>query len=264
MSKIYDMEEVDDMEQRRNPGNGMWFAAAGALTAMAVLAFPGIGTIDGVLAAGADMTGDGVGDAIRASGGAFGAAVLALIGIVVLDVVVAWGLWGVFRPTQPAAAALAAAMRITYSAVFAAAIGFLIDAQRLATGAGATGSLPAEVRDDLALQRLAEFDSVWSGALIIFGGHLAVVAWLLLRHRGVFAGIVGAFVALAAAGYLLDGAIPILVPAWDGGIAQFTFVGEILLIAWLVTGGIRSARRPRRRGPSVPTRSADAATSVAQ
>ena len=254
------------MEERTNPGKGMWFAAAGALTAMAVLAFPGIGAIDGILAAGAagaagtEATGDGVADAIRASGGAFGAAVLALIGIVVLDVIVAWGLWGVFRPAQPAAAALAAALRITYSAVFAAAIGFLIDAQRLATGVGASDAIPVGMRDELALQRLAEFDSVWDGALIIFGGHLAVVAFILLRHGGVFAGIVGGFVAIAAAGYLLDGALPILTQAWDVRIAQFTFVGEILLIAWLITGGIRSARRSRRRGPSAPTPSAEAAT----
>lgn len=266
MSKMYDMEEVDDMESRTNPGNGMWFAAAGALAAMALLAFPSIGAIDGILVPGAadtEATGGAVGDAIRSSGGALGAAVLALIGIVVLDVIVAWALWGVFRPRQPAAAALAAALRVAYSAVFAAAIGFLIDAQRLATGVGATGSLPQGVRDDLALQRLAEFDSVWDGALIIFGGHLAVVAWMLLRHGGVFAGIVGAFVAIAGAGYLVDGALPILVPAWDGGIAQFTFVGEILLIAWLITGGIRSVRRTYGPGSSVSTRSADAATRVA-
>lgn len=248
------------MEQRTNPGSGMWFAAAGALTAMAVLAFPGIGAIDAVLAAG--VGGDSVADAIRASSGTFGAAILALIAVVVLDVAVAWSLWGVFRPTQPAAAALSAALRITYSAVFAVAIGLLIDAQRLATGVGATETLPVEIRDELALQRLAGFDGIWSGALIIFGVHLAVVAWLLLRHGGVFAGIVGALVAVAAAGYVLDGALPILVPGW-AGIAQFTFVGEILLIVWLVAGGIRSARRPRGRASSESTRSADAATPVA-
>lgn len=245
------------MEQRTNPGSGMWFAAAGALTAMAVLAFPGIGAIDGALAA----DGGTVADAIRSSGGAFGAAILALVAVVVLDVVVAWALWGVFRPTQPAAAALSAALRITYSAVFAVAIGLLIDAQRLATGVGATDALPAGIRDELALQRLAGFDGIWSGALNIFGAHLAVVAWLLLRHGGVFAGIVGALVAVAAAGYVLDGAIPILEPGW-AGIAQFTFVGEILLIVWLVAGGIHSARRARGRASSESTRSADAATPV--
>jgi hypothetical protein len=260
MSNIYDMERSIDMEQRTNPRTGMWFAPAGALTAMAVLAFAGIGAIEDLLVTAA--AGESVGDAIRASGGAFGTAVLALIAVVVLDVLVAWGLWGVFRPTQPAAAALSAALRITYSAVFAAAIGLLIDAQRLATGVGASAALPVGIRDEVALQRLAEFDSVWSGALIIFGVHMAVVAWLLLRHAGVFAGIVGAFVAIAAAGYLLDGALPIIVPEWQGGIAQYTFVGEILLIVWLVAGGIRSARPDRGRAPSVPTRSADAATRV--
>lgn len=248
------------MHERTNPATGMWFATAGALTAMAVLAFPGIGAIDELLASAA--TGEGVGDAIRAPGGAFGAAILALLAVVVLDVVVALGLWGVFTPRQPAAAALSAALRITYSAVFAAAIGLLIDAQRLAAGVGATEPLPVELRDEMALERLGEFDSVWSGALIIFGTHLAVVAWLLLRHRGLFAGIVGAFVAIAAAGYLFDGALPIIVPEWSGGVAQFTFVGEILLIAWLIVGGIRSARRAPRRGLPAPAGSTDAAVPV--
>jgi hypothetical protein len=254
------------MEERTDPGSGMWFASAGALTTMAVLAFPAVGAIDTVLAAASAgseaATGDGVGAAIRASGAGFGAAVLTLLGIVVLDVVVACGLWGVFKPMQPAAAALSAALRITYSAVFAAAIGLLIDAQRLATAVGVTAAVPVQVRDELAFQRLAEFDSMWNGALIIFGGHLAVVAWLLFRHRGVFAGIVGAFVAIAAAGYVLDGALPMIVPEWNGGIAQFTFVGEILLIAWLIVGGIRSARRAVRHRSAVPAASTDAATRV--
>jgi len=253
------------MEERRNPIHGMWFAAAGGLAAMAVLAFPGIGTIDGLVtaaAAGSEPAAAAeLGDAIRSSG-AFGAAVLALVAVVVLDVVVAWGLWGVFTPAQRGAAALAAALRITYSAVFAAAIGLLIDAQRLSTGVGAAGALDPAIRDEAALQRLAEFDSVWSGALIIFAAHLAVVAWLLIRHGGRFAAIVGVFVGIAAAGYLVDGALAILAPHWSGGIAQFTFLGEILLIAWLLVGGIRSARLARDRGSSSPTGSASVPTSV--
>lgn len=260
MSNIYDMERSIDMHEDTNPRTALWFTTAGALTAMAVLAFPGVAAIERLLASAA--VGGAVGDAINTSGATFGTAILALMAVVVLDVIVAWGLWGVFKPTQPAAAALSAALRITYSAVFAAAIGLLVDAQRLATGVGASGSLPVELRDELVVQRIAEFDSVWSAALIIFGAHMAVVAWLLLRHRRVFAGIVGVVVAIAAAGYLLDGAVPIVVPGWSG-IAQFTFVGEILLIAWLVAGGIRSARLSRRTGSSVPAGPSDAATLVA-
>ncbi|RXZ70931.1 DUF4386 domain-containing protein [Agromyces albus] len=253
------------LEYRTNPGNGMWFAAAGALIAMVVLAFPGIGAIEAILTAATGSeaaAGGGVGEAIRASGGGFGAALVALVGIVVLDVIVAWALWGVFRPAQPATAALAAALRITYSAVFAAAIGLLVDAQRLAAGVGATEALPVETRDELALQRLAEFDSIWSGALIIFGAHLAVVAWLLLRHGGAFAAIVGAFVVIAAVGYVFDGTLPLIVPEWSGGIAQFTFIGEVLLIVWLLVGGIRSARSARRQASMAQAGPTDAATRV--
>jgi len=66
----------------------------------------------------------------------------------------------------------------------------------------------------------------------------------VLRRSGVFATIVGALVLLAGAGYLADSVRWILVP--DGlAVAQFTFIGEIVLIAWLVVGGIRSLRAGR-------------------
>ena len=74
--------------------------------------------------------------------------------------------------------------------------------------------------------------------------HLLVIGWLLLRRSGVFATIVGALVLLAGAGYLADSVLWVLVP--DGlVVAQFTFIGEIVLIAWLVIGGIRSIRADR-------------------
>ena len=79
---------------------------------------------------------------------------------------------------------------------------------------------------------------------MLFGMHLLVIGWLLLRRSGVFATIVGVLVLLAGAGYLADSVLWILVP--DGlAVAQFTFIGEIVLIAWLVVGGIRSLRAGR-------------------
>ena len=112
------------------------------------------------------------------------------------------------------------------------------------TGRARHPRLGIEGRDAAVLSRLDGFDAAWKAGLVLFGMHLLVIGWLLLRRSGVFATIVGALVLLAGAGYLADSVLWILVP--DGlAVAQFTFIGEIVLIAWLVVGGIRSLRAGR-------------------
>ena len=224
-------------------GAGAWLAAAGGLALMAPLAFVGVGTVTGVQAD-AGGVGAGVAETLGAASTSFGWAVLALLGVAVLDVVVACALWMVFRAERPGAAALAAAFRIAYAAVFVGAIALLADARRIADGAGAASALGVEGRDAAVLSRLDGFDAAWKAGLVLFGMHLLVVGWVVLRRSGVFATIVGALVLLAGAGYLADSVRWILVP--DGlAVAQFTFIGEIVLIAWLVVGGIRSLRAGR-------------------
>jgi hypothetical protein len=210
---------------------------------MAPLAFVGVGTVTGVQAD-ADGAAGGIAETLAAASTSFGWAVLALLGVAVLDVVVACALWTLFRAERPGTAALAAAFRIAYAAVFVGAIAMLADARRIADGAGAASALGVEGRDAAVLSRLDGFDAAWKAGLVLFGMHLLVIGWLLLRRSGVFATIVGALVLLAGAGYLADSVLWILVP--DGIVmAQFTFIGEIVLIAWLVVGGIRSLRAGR-------------------
>jgi Domain of unknown function (DUF4386) len=224
------------MEQRgATPAE--WFAAAGGLVLMAGLAFAGVGAIDRAQS-GASI------DAIGAA--EFGWGVIALYVVVLLDVIVAWALWRVFRADRPGGAALAAAFRVAYAAAFAGAIAFLADAHRIAALSDGAGALEEEARDATVLLRLGEFDTAWSGALLVFAAHLVVIAWLLVRRGDVFSIIVGVLVFVAGAGYALDSVMRIVAPESATGIAQFTFIGEIVLIAWLVVGGIRAVRAARR------------------
>lgn len=58
----------------------------------------------------------------------------------------------------------------------------------------------------------------------------------------------GLLVALAAVGYLVDTFGKLLLPGYDLTIAQFTFVGEVLLLIWLLWKGIRGfEREPPKR-----------------
>ena len=137
------------------------------------------------------------------------------------------------------------AFRLVYAAVFLGAIAMLVDARRIATGAGEASDLAIADRDTAVLLRFEGFDSVWNTGLLVFGVHLVVVGWLLVTRPGVFATVDGWLVLLAGAGYLADGVVRVVAPEVTASVAQFTFIGEIVLIAWLVVGGIRSLRAGR-------------------
>ena len=238
-------------------GPGAWFAAAGGLAIMAALGFSALGAIEELRSAPSPV------DAVAEAGARYGWVVLALYGIALLDIVVAWGLWRVLRIEQPGGAALAAAFRLAYAAVFVGAIAQLDHAVRIGVGADAATAGLTE-RDALVREQVQGFDAAWNGGLLVFGAHLAVVGWLLIRRRGVVVTAIGALVLVSGLGYAADTVIRLLAPRLDAGVAVFTFIGEILLIGWLVAGGIRSARGPGGRlddptGPSRPTARALAA-----
>jgi hypothetical protein len=160
------------------------------------------------------------GEAVPAS--SVTAAVAALAVVATLDVIVAIGLYDALAGAGRWLSTLAAAFRLAYAAVFGAAIGML-----------ALGGTTA----------LETFDSVWSLSLGLFGTHLLLVGVLVFRAGGT-GRIVGPLVSLAGAGYAIDSYAGILAPDAGVALAQFTFVGEVVLIGWLV---VRAIRRPHAR-----------------
>ena len=137
----------------------------------------------------------------------------------VLDVVVAWGLYGLVRGTAPLLGAASLALRIAYAVVLAAAAAALLVPGRDA----------------------AVFHWWWSGALIIFGVHLVVAAFALRAINAPV--IVWLLTGLAGLAYLLD-ALPApldLIPTF--ALVPFE-LGELVLMGWLFV----AYREPRRRG----------------
>ena len=60
-----------------------------------------------------------------------------------------------------------------------------------------------------------------------------VTRWM---HRRIHLGV---FLVLASVGYIVDGIGKTLSPSYSLNIAQFTFVGEVLLIFWLLWRGFK-------------------------
>lgn len=165
--------------------------------------------------------------AIVASGTGFPLAALGLVVVAILDVVVAWGLYELFRPVHSGLSLLGGWLRLAYAAIFAVAISQLFGAVRVA------GS------DSVAALRLVEgFDDGWMVGQIFFGLHLVVVGVLAWRSTFVH-WIFGLLLVIAGAGYLFDGAAVLAIPAYGLELAMYTFAGEMVFLVWLLVRGFR-------------------------
>jgi hypothetical protein len=110
-------------------------------------------------------------DSIQSSTGTFQSGIVAWIGILILDVLVAWALHLFLKEVNLHLSQVTAAIRILYSAILGVAIYHQLVALSLIAGE----SSPSQV-----LYELEAFEIIWSAGLIIFGLHLiglGVLCW---------------------------------------------------------------------------------------
>jgi len=129
-------------------------------------------------------------------------------------------------------------LRLGYAAMFAAALTNLLDvAQLLGMSEGLT--LPPEQLDAQVMMSLTSFHSGFEGiALAIFGLHLFALGYLVFKSTN-FPRFLGALVAVAGAGYLFDSFGTILGPNYALTVGAYTFLGEVLLIFWLLWRAVK-------------------------
>jgi hypothetical protein len=161
------------------------------------------------------------------STGTFRTAILLLFTVALLDVVVAWGLYIVLMPANKNLSALAAWLRVIYAGIFIFAINKLYVAMQILTADGVQ-----------AMSYLKAFQSIFDKGLILFGFHLLVLGYLAIQS-GYVPKWLGGFLVLAGLGYIVDGFGKMFSPAYNLSISQFTFIGEVLLIFWLLWRGIK-------------------------
>lgn len=207
---------------------GAWLAGT-ALLLMAILApIAQFGVLEAlVLPQDASATVDNVvasPDMFRLAGMAYGVVAL-------LDVLVAWALHVVFRRVNVTASLVTAWLRTGYAAVLAVASVSLFQVGRL--GAGGASTLSAGQVEEQILSSLGSFHTSYEEiGLSIFAFHLFGVGYLVYKAAG-FPKVLGGLVMVAGAGYLSDSVGQMLIPNFSMTVAQFTFVGEALLIFWL-------------------------------
>jgi len=164
---------------------------------------------------------------ISNSMGAFRMCIILLFAVAILDVVVAWALYILLIPVNKNLSALAAWLRVIYAGIFILAISKLYVALQVITADGTQ-----------TMSFLKSFQSLWDKSLILFGFHLLVLGYLTFKS-GYIPKWLAVFLVLASVGYIVDGFGKILSPVYSLNIAQFTFVGEVLLIFWLLWKGFK-------------------------
>lgn len=171
---------------------------------------------------------------ISNSMGAFRTAILLLFVVALVDVLVAWALYIVLMPVNKNLSSLAAWLRVIYSGIFIFAISKLYVALQVVTTDGTQ-----------AMTYLKAFQSIWDKGLILFGFHLLILGYLSFKS-GYVPKWLAFFLLLAALGYIVDGFGKTLSPTYNLSISQFTFIGEVLLIFWLLWRGIKGFGKGRQ------------------
>jgi hypothetical protein len=175
---------------------------------------------------------------ISESEGLFRLGVLSMALVIVLDVVVAWALYRVFSPVSKGLSMLAAAFRLVYAGVFMVAIGELLGVVRLVGDDTYLSVFGADQLGAQVLMRIDAYTDVWTLGLLLFGLHLLVIGYLAYRS-GYVPRSLGALVAIAGLGYVIDTFGAVLSTGTWTDVSSFTFVGEFLLALWLVIWGRR-------------------------
>ena len=172
---------------------------------------------------------------ILAAGATFRLGIISLLAAAMLDVVVAWALWAFFAPVHRRVAMLAAWLRTVYAGIFGLAITQLAGALDVLENAEVSTGLSTRVEAE-AMRRIESFHLVWDAGLVLFGLHLLVVGYLAFRSNDT-PRLLGFLVAVAGLGYVIDSLGALLAPGSLPEFAVFTFVGEVLLLVWLIARG---------------------------
>ncbi|MEJ2628273.1 MAG: DUF4386 domain-containing protein, partial [bacterium] len=154
----------------------------------------------------------------------------------ILDIIVAWALFIFLKPVNKSLSLLTAWFRVVYAALLVAALFYLVNVLQLLKGAEYLSSFNASQLQTQVMLSVKSFTNTWEFGLIIFGFHLVLLGYLMFK-AGYMRKILGILLLVASLGYLIDGFGKILSSDYNINIAVFTFMGEVVLIFWLLIRG---------------------------
>ena len=168
----------------------------------------------------------------------FRLAICSYLIVAILDMVVAWALYIFLKPVYQGLSLLAAWFRVVYAGILAIALQNLTTVLPLLSGASYLTVFETSQLYAQAMVSLDAFSDGWNIGLAIFGLHLLVLGYLVFKS-GYMPKILGTLLIIASFGYVIDSFGKLLSPNYDPAIAMFTFIGEVVLIFWLLFKGTK-------------------------
>ncbi|TAE29088.1 MAG: DUF4386 domain-containing protein [Candidatus Kapaibacterium sp.] len=165
----------------------------------------------------------------------FRAGILSFLGVIMCDILCAWGLYHLLRGANEALAQLAAWFRVAFAAAFAALLSFLVSVLPLSQNA----SHAVQIH-----QLLTTFNNAWSLALVLFGIHLLLVGYIVATS-GEVPKILGFLAMFAALCYIGTSVAALVIPQYalykpsvEAVLSLPMALGELSLGLWyLLKGG---------------------------
>ena len=161
--------------------------------------------------------------------------------VIILDVVVAWALYVLLKPVNKSLSLLTAWFRLVYAAIFGIALANLLSVVLLLSGSDYLTVFETNQLHAQGMLFLNAFSYTWDIGGVFFGFHLFILGYLVFKlgYSSYIPRILGVLLIIASFGYLIDSFGEFLLPDYDANIAQFTFIGELLLAFWLLFKGAK-------------------------
>ncbi len=173
----------------------------------------------------------------------FRSGIFGYIIVIVLDVVVAWALYVFLKPINKSISLIAGWFRIVYAAIFATCLFNLVTVIRLLNSSDYLKVFGIDELHTQVMFLLNAFNDGWNISLVFFGLHLGLLGYLVLKSNYI-PKFLGILLIIAGLGYLIDSLGKILIPNYNVTIAMFTFMGELLLMFWLLIKGVKVQQMP--------------------
>lgn len=170
---------------------------------------------------------------------------LAEVGVVLVELVIAALMYQLFRPVSRSLALGAAITRAVEAAIQAVNLIPSMIALAAANGTGVYATVSVETRETVVLGAMDAYQDmilIWG---IPFALHVAFLGLLVIRS-GLVSRLIGWLLMAASAAYLLDSVFPMVAPAWSGfsetAVLIAAIPAELAFAVWLIVRGVRADR----------------------
>ena len=131
---------------------------------------------------------------------------------------------------------------MAYSAILVVALSNLLNLIHLIKGNHSLADLEPATLNIQAAMSIESFYNIWDFGLVVFSIHLLLLGYLVYKS-GYLPKFLGVLLFIAGIGYAHDSISKILSTNYALTIGEFTFIGELLLIFWVLRLGIKGVNQ---------------------